>query len=32
VNGNFFFGKNDHTFFGQFADNNNVALAARYSF
>ena len=32
LNGNLFFGKNDHTFFGQFADNNNVALAARYSF
>jgi len=30
--GNFFFGKNSNTFFGQFADNNNVALAARYSF
>ncbi len=30
--GNFFFGKNDNTFFGQFADNSNVALAARYSF
>ncbi len=30
--GNFFFGKNNNTFFGQFADNNNVALAARYSF
>ena len=32
VRGNFFFSKNDHTFFGQFADDNNVALAARYSF
>ena len=30
--GNFFFGKNNSTFFGQFADNNNLALAARYSF
>ncbi|MBC8206211.1 MAG: hypothetical protein H8E68_03570 [Kiritimatiellaeota bacterium] len=30
--GNFFFGKNNSTFFGQFADNNNVALAVRYSF
>lgn len=30
--GNFFFGKNNNTFFGQFADNNNLALAARYSF
>lgn len=28
----FFFGQHNHTFFGQFADNNNVALAARYSF
>ena len=32
MNGNFFFGKKDSTFFGQLADNNNVALAARYSF
>jgi len=32
VNGNFFFGKNDHTFFGQFADNNNVSCSVRYSF
>jgi hypothetical protein len=32
VNGNFFFGKNDHTFFGQFADNNNIVCAARCSF
>lgn len=32
VNGNFFFGKENHTFFGQFADNNNVACAVRYSF
>jgi hypothetical protein len=30
--GNFFFGKNDNTFFGQFEDNSNIALAARYSF
>ena len=30
--GNFFFGKNNNTFFGQFADNNNVAMAVRYSF
>jgi hypothetical protein len=30
--GNFFFGKDNDTFFGQFADNNNLALAARYSF
>jgi hypothetical protein len=32
VNGNFFVGNHDHTFFGQFADNNNVVFAARYSF
>ncbi len=30
--GNFFFGKNDYTFFGQFQDNSNMSLAARYSF
>lgn len=30
--GSFFFGKNDNTFFGQFEDNSNLALAARYSF
>jgi hypothetical protein len=30
--GNVFFGKNNNTFFGQFEDNSNVALAARYSF
>jgi hypothetical protein len=30
--GNFFFGKNNNTFFGQFADNNNVAMTVRYSF
>ncbi len=30
--GNLFFGENPHTFFGQFEDNSNVALAARYSF
>ncbi len=30
--GNFFFGRDNNTFFGQFADNNNLALAARYSF
>lgn len=28
----FFFGKDDYTFFGQFEDNSNIALAARYSF
>ena len=30
--GNIFFGKDDNTFFGQFEDNSNLALAARYSF
>ena len=30
--GNFFFGRDNNTFFGQFADNTNVSLAARYSF
>lgn len=29
---NIFFGKDNHTFFGQFEDNSNVALAVRYSF
>lgn len=32
VNGNFFFGEDRHTFFGQFADDSNVACAMRYSF
>jgi hypothetical protein len=32
VNGNLFFGEHDHTFFGQFADNNSVACSVRYSF
>ncbi len=32
VRGNFFFGKNNNTFFGQFEDNSNMALSARYSF
>ena len=32
VNGNFFFGKKNSTFFGQLEDDSNVALAARYSF
>lgn len=32
LNGNFFFGKRDYTFFGQFEDNSNVACAMRYSF
>ena len=30
--GNLFFGNRDGTFFGQFEDDSNVALAARYSF
>lgn len=30
--GNVFFGKDKDTFFGQFEDNSNVMLAARYSF
>lgn len=30
--GNWFFGANDHTFFGQFEDNTNVYVAVRYSF
>jgi len=30
--GNFFFGKDNDTFFGQFQDNNNLSLAVRYSF
>ena len=29
---NVFFGKEDHTFFGQFEDNNNLYAGARYSF
>ncbi|WP_457551630.1 hypothetical protein [Desulfobacula sp.] len=29
---NIFFGKEDHTFFGQFEDNNNLYVGARYSF
>ena len=29
---NVFLGKDDHTFFGQFEDNNNVYAGARYSF
>jgi hypothetical protein len=28
----FFFGRHNHTFFGQFEDNSSIALAARYSF
>jgi hypothetical protein len=30
--GNLFFGQEDHTFFGQFEDNNNLYAGARYSF
>jgi len=30
--GNVFMGSEDHTFFGQFEDNNNVYASARYSF
>ncbi|MCU0856905.1 MAG: hypothetical protein MUC65_00685 [Pontiellaceae bacterium] len=30
--GNFFFGEHNYTFFGQFEDNSNASLAARYSF
>ncbi len=30
--GNLFFGRNDHTFFGQFARNRNVYVGLRYSF
>jgi len=30
--GNVFLGRDDHTFFGQFEDNNNVYAGARYSF
>lgn len=30
--GNIFIGNHNHTFFGQFEDDSNVALAARYSF
>ena len=32
VNGNFFVGENDHTFFGQFKHNSNLNLGFRYSF
>lgn len=32
VGGNVFMGSEDHTFFGQFEDNNNVYASARYSF
>lgn len=30
--GNFFFGEDPYTFFGQFEDNSNASVAARYSF
>ena len=30
--GNLFFGKYDHTFFGQFEDNSNLYISAQYSF
>jgi hypothetical protein len=30
--GNIFAGEEDHTFFGQFAENSNVYGAVRYSF
>lgn len=30
--GGFWFGRRNHTFFGQFQDNNNLSVAARYSF
>ncbi len=32
VGGNVFFGQEEHTFFGQFANNTNVFAALRYSF
>ena len=32
INGNFFFGERDYTFFGQFRRNNNVNLHVRYNF
>lgn len=32
MGGNAFFGSDDHTFFAQFEDNNNVFAGARYSF
>ncbi|MCF7848403.1 MAG: hypothetical protein K9M45_06090 [Kiritimatiellales bacterium] len=32
ANGNFFIGQYDHTFFGQFKNNNNVNLGVRYSY
>jgi len=32
VGGNVFFGRYDHTFFGQFDDNSNVYVAVRYGF
>ena len=32
LGGNFFVGKEEYTFFGQFVKNNNVYAAIRYSF
>ncbi|MDF7826533.1 hypothetical protein P4B35_21055 [Pontiellaceae bacterium B12227] len=32
ANGNFFIGKDDHTFFGQMKKNSNINLGVRYSF
>jgi hypothetical protein len=32
VGGNFFYGKDDYTFFGQFEDNSNIYVALRWSF
>ncbi|PLX84681.1 MAG: hypothetical protein C0618_11260 [Desulfuromonas sp.] len=32
VGANLFFGEDDHTFFGQFEDNNNLYAGVRYSF
>jgi hypothetical protein len=32
VGGNIFFGRYDHTFFGQFEGNTNVFVALRYGF
>jgi hypothetical protein len=32
LRGNIFFGKDPNTFFGQFEDNSNIAIATRYSF
>jgi hypothetical protein len=32
VGGNLFYGEDPHTFFGQFEDNNNIYVGARYSY